>query len=62
MKEKNKYAEAAVEVLDILNHINKEEVKRIPESFINSPYQELSKEIYERYSISNWIKEIINYE
>lgn len=29
-----KYSEAAVEVLDILNHINKEEVAKIPQSFI----------------------------
>ena len=28
------YSEAAVEVLDILNHINKEEVAKIPQSFI----------------------------
>ena len=28
------YREAAVEVLDILNHINKEDVERIPHSFI----------------------------
>ena len=28
------YSEAAVEVLDILNHINKEEVAKIPKSFI----------------------------
>ena len=28
------YSEAAVEVLDILNHINKEDVERIPHSFI----------------------------
>ena len=28
------YSEAAVEVLDILNHTNKEDVKKIPQSFI----------------------------
>lgn len=28
------YSEAAVEVLDILNHTNKEDVTRIPQSFI----------------------------
>lgn len=28
------YSEAAVEVLDILNHTNKEDVERIPQSFI----------------------------
>ena len=28
------YSEAAVEVLDILNHTNKEDVQRIPQSFI----------------------------
>ena len=28
------YSEAAVEVLDILNHINKDDVERIPHSFI----------------------------
>ena len=28
------YSEAAVEVLDILNHINKEQVAKIPKSFI----------------------------
>lgn len=28
------YSEAAVEVLDILNHTNKEDVARIPQSFI----------------------------
>ena len=30
-----KYSEAAVEVLDILNHTDKEDVKKIPQSFIN---------------------------
>lgn len=35
---------------------------QIPESFMNSPYIEFSENIYERYSISNWIKEIIDYE
>lgn len=29
-----KYSEAAVEVLDILNYTNKEDVKKIPQSFI----------------------------
>lgn len=29
-----KYSEAAVEVLDILNHTNREDVARIPQSFI----------------------------
>ena len=28
------YSEAAVEVLDILNHTNKDDVKKIPQSFI----------------------------
>lgn len=28
------YSEAAVDVLDILNHINREDVRRIPQSFI----------------------------
>ena len=28
------YSEAAVEVLDILNHTNKEDVEKIPQSFI----------------------------
>ncbi len=30
-----KYSEAAVEVLDILNYTNKQDVERIPQSFIN---------------------------
>ena len=30
-----KYSEAAVEVLDILNYTDKEDVKKIPQSFIN---------------------------
>lgn len=30
----SEYSEAAVEVLDILNHTNKEDVARIPQSFI----------------------------
>lgn len=34
----------------------------IPESFFNSPYIELPKEVFERYSISNWLKDIIQYE
>lgn len=55
VKEADFYNENNVYIYDVDNF-------QIPESFINSPYQELSKEIYERYSISNWIKEIINYE
>jgi len=31
----NEYGEAAVEVLDILNYMDKEDIKRIPQSFIN---------------------------
>ena len=55
VKEADFYNENNVYIYDVDNF-------QIPESFINSPYQELSKEIYDRYSISNWIKEIINYE
>ncbi len=35
---------------------------QIPESFIKSPYQEIPKKIFDRYSISTWLKELIDYE
>lgn len=34
----------------------------IPEQFINKPYIEISQSIYNNYSISRWIRDIIDYE
>lgn len=34
----------------------------IPDSFIKSPFLDLDKKIYERYSISCWLKDILDYE
>lgn len=31
----------------------------IPKEFIDSPYEELPKEIYEKYSLENWIKQVL---
>lgn len=31
----------------------------IPKEFIDSPYEELPKEIYEKYSLENWIKQLL---
>ena len=36
-----KYSEAAVEVLDILNYTDKEDVKKIPQSFIKFLSEEI---------------------
>lgn len=35
---------------------------KIPDSFVKSPYCELSESTYEKYSIIGWIKELIGYE
>ena len=32
---------------------------KIPEYFLNSPYEELPREIYEKYSLENWIKKLL---
>lgn len=32
----------------------------IPKEFIDSPYEELPKEIYEKYSLENWVKQLMN--
>lgn len=34
----------------------------IPDSFLKIPFTELPQEVFNRYSISSWIKEIIDYE
>lgn len=31
----------------------------IPKYFLNSPYEELPREIYEKYSLENWIKKLL---
>ena len=33
---------------------------RVPDYFIDSSYEELSREVYERYSIESWLREIID--
>jgi hypothetical protein len=38
----------------------REETKEIPESFFNTNYQELPKEIFEKYNIDNWVKQIFD--
>lgn len=38
----------------------KNETEAIPESFFNLPYEELPNEIYEKYSIKNWVKTIFD--
>jgi hypothetical protein len=38
----------------------REDTKEIPESFFNTNYQELPKEIFEKYSIDNWVKQIFD--
>lgn len=35
---------------------------QIPKSFIDSPYHEIPQEILQNYSITNWLKDVINYE
>ena len=32
----------------------------IPDSFLNSPYEEISEEIYNKYKLENWVKSILN--
>ena len=34
----------------------------IPKDFLEEPFRELDKLVYERYSLKNWLKEIIDYE
>lgn len=34
----------------------------ISKEFIDSPYEELPKEIYEKYSLENWVKQLMNVE
>lgn len=36
-----------------------EHMEEIPETFINTPYQELPTEIYQKYSINHWIKTVL---
>lgn len=38
--------------------INEDNIE-IPEKFINSSYEELSKEIYEKYSLKNWVERLL---
>jgi hypothetical protein len=38
----------------------REDTKEIPESFFNTNYQELPKEIFEKYNIDNWVKQIFD--
>lgn len=33
---------------------------KVPDSFLESTYEELPDEVYERYSIENWLKEVID--
>ena len=33
---------------------------RIPEGFLETPYQALPKEIYEKYSLESWILEVLS--
>lgn len=49
------YDPANIYVYDIENFM-------IPTIFGENPFKELDRTVYERYSISNWIKEIIDYE
>jgi hypothetical protein len=42
----------------VLDDLNKIEV--IPESFINTPYKPPDDDIYDRYSIDGWVKEIFD--
>lgn len=32
----------------------------VPKKFLDLPYEELPKEIYEKYSLENWIKQLLN--
>lgn len=32
----------------------------IPKEFIYSPYEDLPKEIYEKYSLENWVKQLLD--
>lgn len=32
----------------------------IPKEFIDSPYEDLPKEIYEKYSLENWVKQLLD--
>lgn len=34
----------------------------IPKEFIDSPYESLPKEIYEKYSLKNWVKQLLEIE
>lgn len=36
------------------------ETKSIPKNFINSPYVDLKSEIFEKYSLENWVKNILS--
>lgn len=37
-----------------------DETETIPESFLNTPYEELSEEIYKKYSQESWVKKILD--
>ena len=39
--------------------VNRKDVK-IPENFFNKPYKPLSPELYEKYSLKNWILEVLS--
>jgi hypothetical protein len=35
------------------------DINDIPDSFLNSPYEEISEEIYNKYKLENWVKSIL---
>lgn len=47
------YDEKNIFIINDFNHLN------IPRSFLEEPYQELPKHIYEKYYINNWLKKIL---
>ena len=52
IKEADFYNEANIYVYD-------EDNFKIPVEFLNSEYQLLDKNLYEKYSIDNWVKNIL---
>ena len=41
--------------------INKNNIE-VPKDFFETPYQEIDSEILEKYSLKNWLKEILSFE
>lgn len=37
-----------------------EDLKSIPYEFLNSDYEKLSEDIYQKYSLKNWLNKIFN--